>query len=59
MILAYEQSKSIVEFIAAEYGDEKVISLINGLRDGLTIDESVQQTLLLPLNILEEDWKKA
>ncbi len=59
MILAYEQSKSIVEFIASEYGDDRVISLINGLKDGMSIDDAVQQTLLLPLNVLEDEWKKS
>ena len=54
--LAYEQSKSFVEYMAATYGTPELVALLNLLKDGTAIDEAVHNTMGLPLAHIERNW---
>ncbi len=58
MLLAYEESKSIVEYMGREYGSNKVLEVLNNLRDGDGVDAAIQQALKIPVQELETRWHK-
>lgn len=58
-LLGYAQSESIVNFIAATYGDEAIASLIAVFREGVSYDEAVQMTLGVTLDELDEQWRQS
>ena len=55
--LAYEESKSIVEYLVKEYGITGVLDIMRYLRDGSDIDSAVEKGLTISLSELEERWK--
>jgi hypothetical protein len=54
--LAYEESKSCVEYIIGNYGRESVLDIMNSLKEGQTMDEAVLNSLSVSLEELEENW---
>ncbi len=58
-ILAYQESKSFVEFIVHEYGEDGLISVLESLRKKHTIEQAVYENLSVSLNTLEADWRKS
>jgi hypothetical protein len=54
--LAYEESRSFVEYISAQYGPERLLSILNHLKDGDEIDQAVLESLSIPLDTLEKEW---
>ena len=56
LVLAYEQSRSLVEYIAEKYGTSKLRRLLSTLENGGTIDDAVQNSLGLTMGALEGDW---
>jgi hypothetical protein len=54
--LAYEESRSFVEYISAQYGKEALLSILTHLEDGDEIDQAVLRSLSIPLDTLEKDW---
>lgn len=56
LILAYEESKNIVEYMVAEHGQGDVVNIINHLKDGGTIDEAITKVLSISLDELENRW---
>jgi len=54
--LAYEESKSIVEYINGEFGTSGLLKVLDHLRGGERIDTAVQKALSIPLDQLEERW---
>jgi hypothetical protein len=57
LLLAYEQSKSFVEYIEKEYGPESTLHILTHLKDGKDIWSSVQLALSVPFGELEKNWK--
>ena len=57
--LSYSESYSITKFLIETYGQDKMTSLLVALRDGLTIDEALQQTYGFRVDGLEDTWRKA
>jgi len=57
LLLAYEQSKSFVEYIESKYGNESIVFILNYLREGNDIRSSVQLALSVPFADLEKSWK--
>ena len=57
LLLAYEQSKSFVEYMEKEYGPESTLHILNHLKDGKDIWSSVQLVLSVPFGELEKNWK--
>jgi hypothetical protein len=59
LILAYEESRSVVSYLALRYGEEALRSVVSLLQEGLTLDEALAASLSLPLKGLEEGWKNS
>jgi len=58
MILAYEESKSLVEFIHKEFGAATLLNILHHMADGDSIDDAVLTNLSIPLDALENLWHK-
>ena len=56
--LSYSQSYSITKFLIETHGQEKMTSLLIGLRDGLAIDEALTQTYGFNIDGLEDAWRQ-
>lgn len=57
LLLAYEQSKSIVEYINREFGTSAILQILHFLKNGDEIDVAVQKSLSIPLEELEGRWQ--
>ena len=57
--LSYAQSYSIVNFLIETYGQPNMTELLSGLRDGLTLDQALQQTYGFDVDGLEDAWRQA
>ena len=55
--LAYEQSRSFVEFIVLRYGSEGLLRILGGLRDGKRIEAAVEDAVSVSFGELEADWR--
>jgi hypothetical protein len=55
-ILAYEESKSVVEYIVESYGQESLLEVLKRLHEGGTIENAVPDVLGTSLAGLENDW---
>ncbi len=58
LLLAYEESKSFVEFINHELGRKAVLDILNRLRDGDEVESAILAGLSLPLDELEKRWHR-
>ena len=58
LILAYEQSKSVVEYISRTYGAQGVLDLLDLLRQGHELESAVEIRFGVSLDQLEEQWRK-
>jgi len=56
IVLAYEQSKNLIEYIANQYGQDSVVRILSYVREGYTVEESIQKSLLISLPELEHTW---
>jgi Peptidase MA superfamily len=56
LVLAYEQSKNFIEYIAGKYGQDSIVRILNYAREGYTVDESIQKSLSVSLPELEHTW---
>ncbi len=57
LILAYEQSKSIVEYISRTYGPQSVVDLLTLLRQGFLLDSAFESRLGISWEQLEAQWR--
>ena len=56
LILAYEQSKSVVAYIERQYGKRVVLNLLSHLKNGVTLDFAIQKSLNVSIDQLEQEW---
>jgi hypothetical protein len=56
--LAYEESRSFIEFIVKSYGEAKLLLIIHGLASDRDIENAVHEALGVSLNSLERQWRK-
>jgi len=56
LLLAYEESKSFVEFINHEFGREGILALLGHLQAGSEIDGAVLKSFSIPFDELERRW---
>lgn len=56
LLLAYEESKNIVEYLIGEYGIEMLVDILHDLKEGRDIATALSDRLSLSLNDLEEQW---
>lgn len=57
LLLAYEESKSIVEYINREFGTSAIPRILHYLENGDEVDVAVQKSLSIPLEELEGRWQ--
>lgn len=56
LILAYEESKSFVEYIVSEFSKRELLQILENLKEGYSINESMQKSLSMPTSELESNW---
>lgn len=56
LMLAYEESRSFVAFVASEYGDEVIFQILNRLKNGSRLQEAFAASLALELREVEGQW---
>lgn len=56
LILAYEESKSIVEYIEKEFGKQGILQVLKYLKEGYSLDDSLQRALSVTTSELEMKW---
>jgi len=57
VILAYEESKSIVEYIISEFGRPGMLNVLEYLQEGHPIDDAIQKSLSVNTSELEMKWR--
>lgn len=57
LLLAYEQSKSLVDYIGKEFGRDGILNLLHHLKKGYEIDVAMQKSLSVGIKELEERWR--
>ena len=58
LVLAYEQSKNLVDYIVKKYGKGRLLDILYHLKNGEHADRAVLKSLNVTLTILEEDWRR-
>jgi hypothetical protein len=58
LILAYEESRSFVEFISGTFGVEGLLEVLGHLKEGDDADVAVFDSLSVPLDELERRWHR-
>jgi len=59
LLLAYEQSQSVVTYISEKYGADKVLLLLNQLRRGSTLSVAMDESLGISVAELEVAWQRS
>jgi len=55
--LAYEESKSFIEYIVGEYGRAGILHTLGYLKEGDSINTSLRKSLSVNISELEENWR--
>jgi hypothetical protein len=56
LMLAYEQSKSVVTYIDRQYGSNAVLNILEDLKNGEALETAIVQRLSLSIPELEKEW---
>ena len=56
LMLAYEESKSLVEYMITTFGTDRILMILNSLRDGDDMDAAVSKSLSISFGELERRW---
>ncbi len=56
LVLAYEESKSLIEFIDSEFGREGILRILERLKEGDEVNVAIQKALSIGLVELEGRW---
>jgi hypothetical protein len=57
--VSYAQSYSLVQFLIDQYGQAKMLEFLGVLRDGVTVDEALQQIYGFDIEGFEDAWRAA
>ncbi|MBI5031757.1 MAG: hypothetical protein HZB51_14610 [Chloroflexi bacterium] len=55
--LSYTESHSLVQFLISSYGQDKIMKLVNTLKNGTTIDSALQSVYGFDSDGLEDAWR--
>ena len=58
LALAYEESRSFVEYISKRFGKAKIPEILRSMGNGEPLEDAVQGVLAVPLPQLEADWRR-
>ena len=56
LILAYEESRSVIEYISRRYGKEEILEILGRMRNGEALADAIRDVMPVTLAQLEEDW---
>lgn len=56
LFLAYEESKSLVEYISGNFGRNGILNILKALKDGYEVDEAILKALSISFDELERRW---
>lgn len=56
LILAYEQSKSVINYIDRQYGARAILEILDHLKNGETVETALPGSLGISLEQLEAEW---
>lgn len=59
LALAYQEGKSLVRYIAEQYGDETLRKIIDDVKSGKEFNEALRDNLLIELSALEQGWRRS
>ena len=59
LLLAYEESKSIIEYIEKEFGASGIRAMVNHMAEGTHPEDAVQKSLMISLDELEGRWRSS
>ena len=57
LLLAYEESRSFVEYLISRSGEEGLLQAMGHFRKGNSLDEAIQKSFSMSLHDLEQDWQ--
>jgi hypothetical protein len=57
LILAYEQSKSVVEYMSREYGQQGILDLLGLLRQGYDFESAFKIRFAITFDTFEDQWR--
>ena len=58
LILAYEESNSMTQYIGRSYGRGKIYQVLDGMERGESFESAVQRVLTVSLAQLEQAWRR-
>jgi len=56
LVLAYEESKSLIEYIVRQYGRDGILMVLEYLKDGDEVDQAILKGLSISYDELEKKW---
>jgi len=59
LLLAYEESKSIIEYIEKEFGASGIRGIVKHMAEGDHAEDAVRKSLMISLDELEERWRSS
>ncbi len=57
LLLAYEESKSFVEYLISKSGEEGLLQAMGYFKEGNSLDDAIQRSFSMSLHDLEQDWQ--
>ena len=57
LILAYEQSKSVVEYMSREYGQQGILDLLGLLQQGYDFESAFKMRFAITFDTFEDQWR--
>ena len=57
LVLAYEESRSIVDYIVSRYGKNGIINILTALKNGKSTQDAVMMSLGIPYPEFEKEWQ--
>jgi hypothetical protein len=58
LALAYEESRSVVDYIFRNYGKNGILNILEAMRRGTGYREAIEMSLMVPLPELEQRWMR-
>jgi hypothetical protein len=56
LMLAYEQSKSVVAYVDRQFGKQAILNILSDLKNGETLETASMQNLSITITELEKQW---
>lgn len=58
LLTAYEQSKDLIEYIVKRFGANRILDILDHLKEGASPDRAIYRSLFISLDDLEGEWIK-